>query len=339
MDHQYGKVKWGPMGERVVTSEDYWSKPKVWDRKAISATETPRVFCASLGDIFENWRGPMLDSKKRQLFEDGEGWFAPGKDSFATSPPVTVDYVRLRLFTMIARTRNLDWLLLTKHPANAKAWFDRLAFEFVGDVPTAVLREPGKGTWNANPLPNVWLGTSVENQEWAEKRIPVLLSIPAHIRFLSCEPMLGPVDASLWLSMPCDYCQEIESFGLKKPDCPYCHGSGKTLAHDCAGRQTRGVDWVIVGGESGSDARQFDIPWARSLRKQCKDAGVAFFMKQVGDKACEQELSNWPDAPPVGKRINLLGDGFGNYYVHGLSKKGGDMSEWPADLRVREFPE
>lgn len=95
--------------------------------------------------------------------------------------------------------------------------------------------------------PNVWVGTSVENQEWSDARIPKLLATPADVRFLSCEPLLGPIDLTTYL--------------------------GENLIH-----------WVIVGGESGGGARPMDPQWARDLRDQCLAAGVPFFFKQWGGR-------------------------------------------------------
>lgn len=102
------------------------------------------------------------------------------------------------------------------------------------------------------PLPNVWLGTSVENQEYADERIPWLVSTPAAVHFLSCEPLLGPIDLEL---------------------------SGKNYGRDDLREM---IDWVIVGGESGSKARPMHPNWTRSIRAQCEDAGVPFFFKQWG---------------------------------------------------------
>ncbi len=99
-----------------------------------------------------------------------------------------------------------------------------------------------------DPPPNVWLGTSVENQRWAAIRIPKLRETPAAVRFLSCEPLLGPIDLSPWIA-----------------DRP-------------------GLDWVIAGGESGPGARPMHPAWVSGLRDQCLGAGVAFFMKQWGGR-------------------------------------------------------
>jgi protein gp37 len=130
--------------------------------------------------------------------------------------------------------------------------------------------EVASGPW---PLPNVWLGTSVEDQAAADARIPHLLETPASVRFISAEPLLGPVnllvtdhrghDISALRGIACD---PTDSDG---PDEYYRTGK---------------LDWIIVGGESGPGARPIDPDWARSLRDQCAAAGVAFFMKQMDKK-------------------------------------------------------
>lgn len=122
------------------------------------------------------------------------------------------------------------------------------------------------------PLPNVWLGTSVEDQKWANVRVPKLLEAPAAVRFLSCEPLLGPVDLTPYLRHQCD-----------------CDMAAAAAGHPWDGMHYRQseygprVDWVIAGGESGPDARPMHPGWVRSLRDQCVAAGVAFFFKQWGE--------------------------------------------------------
>jgi protein gp37 len=110
------------------------------------------------------------------------------------------------------------------------------------------------GVDSIDPPSNVWLGVSVENQQWADIRIPALLDTPAAVRFLSCEPLLGPVDLDTQPWRP-------------------------------IGRDLPRIDWVIVGGESGREARPMHSDWARSLRDQCTAAGVAFHFKQFGDRS------------------------------------------------------
>lgn len=121
-------------------------------------------------------------------------------------------------------------------------------------------------TW---PLPNVWLGVSVENQRWAAMRIPSLLDTPAAVRFLSCEPLLGPVDLK----------KAVWTMGSER-------GHGLTASFVHAGgccRQFHGIDWVIAGGESGPRARPMHPAWARQIRDDCHVAGVPFFFKQHGE--------------------------------------------------------
>lgn len=131
---------------------------------------------------------------------------------------------------------------------------------------------PARRAW---PLPNVWLGVSVESQQWADIRIPALLDTPAAVRFLSCEPLLGPVNLDPW------------------------RNPGETVG----GPADRRIDWVIVGGESGTGARPMHPDWARSLRDQCVAAGVPFLFKQWG--AWSPDLSlNWGEGN--GRRLRYL---------------------------------
>ncbi len=112
------------------------------------------------------------------------------------------------------------------------------------------------------PLPKVWLGVSVEDQTRADERIPHLLNTPAAVRFVSCEPLLGPVDLT---------------------DIRYLHVGRRFSRSALHTLDTPPLDWVIVGGESGPDARPMHPKWARSLRDQCAASGIPFFMKQWGE--------------------------------------------------------
>jgi protein gp37 len=152
---------------------------------------------------------------------------------------------------------------------------------------------------DGRPPRNVWLGVSVENQAMADRRIPELLQIPAKVRFVSYEPALEAVDFHLWKS------------GIQHRDDFTGNPSDPTWMDQ--------VTWVIVGGESGPQARPFNIEWARSTIAQCKEAGVACFVKQMGN-----DIRYGPNntVPPEKFHDN----------------KGGDMDEWPEDLRVREWP-
>lgn len=166
---------------------------------------------------------------------------------------------------------------------------------------------------------NIWIGTSVEDQERADERIPHLLRIPAKVRFLSVEPMLGPVNLT-----------RIE---FKEEDCEISlnclDGMGVVENSESPSALIEGaprVHWVIFGGESGKGARPCNIQWIRDGVEQCKAAGVAAFVKQLGSK---------PFAPDTFHGTGALKD-CSHLIKH---KKGGDMSEWPEDLRIRQFPQ
>ena len=220
-----GHVKWGSGQPRRRTSDANWRMPIKWDREAERTGVRPRVFCASLADVFDNEVDPA--------------W-------------------RADLFKLIADTRNLDWLLLTKRVGNVM----KMANE-VADMPRL-----GSHTghliahqWrNGSPPKNVWLGATVVNQEEADRDIPKLLDVPARVRFLSMEPLLGPVDLNYVR-------QRIQA-------------QRSQLARAINGETW--LDWVIVGSESGSGARRDPnmVSWVASLRDQCVDAGVAFLWKQ-----------------------------------------------------------
>jgi protein gp37 len=120
-------------------------------------------------------------------------------------------------------------------------------------------------TW---PLESVWLGVSVENQHWADERIPILLATPAAVRFLSCEPLLGPINLSRYLDWRCPTHGSVNA-----------HASF-TCDEDC----TPDIAWIIAGGESGPRARPCDLDWLRSLRDQCQANSVAFHLKQLGGR-------------------------------------------------------
>jgi protein gp37 len=202
--------------------------------------------------------------------------------------------------------------------------------------------------------PNIWLGTSVESQKYADERIPLLLQTPAAVRFLSVEPMLEAVE----IHLPDAECNHPSMDGIDQNrgqdkiwECNLCDGY---VQHENDPNQPgfqcekSGIDWVICGGESGPGARPFNLAWAESLQEQCKSAGVAFFMKQVGSVPV-MEKNRWrhnhsPLAAPAAKDEFWLtiknADKVPADVVPLKMKdsKGGDPSEWPEALRVRQFP-
>lgn len=159
------------------------------------------------------------------------------------------------VFDTMANARRHTFQLLTKRHARMRSFVTKYVEGGFGD--SSVLGGVGV-------LPNVWLGVSVENQQWADIRIPALCHTPAAVRFLSCEPLLGPIDLALTVDAPIFY-RESGTFGVKT--------------------MRRPINWVIVGGESGRSARPMQPEWARSLRDQCVTAGIAFLFKQWGEHA------------------------------------------------------
>jgi protein gp37 len=168
------------------------------------------------------WEAPLRWNREAALQRESRLVFCSSMADVFEDHPI-VEQERSKLWPLIVETPWLIWLLLTKRPQNILAM------------------APYGWQWPAN----IWVGTSVENQRRAEERIPVLLNVPARVRFLSCEPLLGPLDLSVWL--------------------PFLH-------------------WVIVGGESGIAARPMEPPWPLSLRDQCQFACVPFFFKQWGGR-------------------------------------------------------
>ena len=180
----------------------------------------------------DHWRGPFAWDREAERTRTRKRVFcASMADVFEGRRDL--DPWRDKLWSLIGQTPWLDWLLLTKRPENVLAM------------------TPWRDDWPSN----VWLGTTVESQEWAEKRLPHLVSIPAAVRFVSCEPLLDLLDLTPWLP---------------------AHGKSRT---DDA------IDWVIAGGESGPKARPMQADWVRQLRDQCVTHGVPFHFKQWGEWA------------------------------------------------------
>lgn len=178
---------------------------------------------------------------------------------------------REELWQLVQATPHLDWLVLTKRPENVR---EMVPFAMEGN-PYSELAWPD----------NLWIGVSVENQQQAEKRIPLLLEVPAAVRFLSCEPLLGPVDLGKW--MP----RFISWHSAGGPnECEHGYAAGIPCPH-CTPR----IHWVIVGGESGRGARPMHPEWARDILRQCRIAEVPFFFKQQGEWA----LCDYDDLPNV----------------------------------------
>lgn len=195
-----------------------------------------------------HWREPLKWNRDAEALGERRRVFcASMADVFEDRREL--DAERARLWDLIEATPALDWLLLTKRPENVRS----------------------RVRWDKWPA-NVWLGATVENQDWAKKRVPELIAVPAVVHFVSCEPLLGALDLEPWL------------------------GSGGVCSTASAA-----IDWVIAGGESGGRARSMDPGWARSLRDQCARRGVPFHFKQWGE--WRPEL----DAHERGARLVAIG--------------------------------
>lgn len=288
------------LDEKGLTQPLHWRKPR-------------RIFVCSMTDLFGEW-----------------------------VPDETID----RVFAVMALSPQHPFQVLTKRPERMREYV-AASRQRIADAVRGFIDAPGRprvrwlygediaksvegSTWDEPgwpygtahgpmwPLPNVWLGVSVEDQAAADSRVPVLLDTPAAVRFLSCEPLLGPVQLTAIRDR--EYIVNGLS-GAWERSLPEWEGEVESVP---GGPH---VDWVIVGGESGPNARPFDVAWARSIVAQCRTAGVAVFVKQIGSRPYEAATlgdGTESDTPTRWKPCH---------------PKGGDPSEWPEYLRVREFPE
>lgn len=260
------------------------------------------------------WKKPrrVFVNSMSDLFQDG----------------VPDDYID-QVFAVMAWTPRHTYQVLTKRAERLRAyfaepWYRRVFARYVElresgvttippgyDDQYALGRSIGAitcGDHASRVLPNVWLGVSVENQHFADERIPLLLQTPAAVRFISAEPLLEHIDLTnfLW-TIP-----------------------GARLNH---------LHWIIVGGESGPGARPFDLAWARWLIAQGRSSTVPVFVKQLGARVrvsgdAQDALGSMLGA----HRMERMRECDGDWRVVYRHTKGGDIDEWPHDLRVREWP-
>ena len=237
-------------------------------------------------------------------------------------PDVPEDFID-RVFAVMAACPRHTFQVLTKRPGrmrayangegmtgisgfNGRRWRISCAAEQVDGM-----RTDHVPTW---PLPNVWLGVSAEDQSTWDARVPDLLHTPAAVRWVSAEPLLGPIDGGTALS------NHRLTFSGRDGILP-------------------GIDWLVAGGESGTTARPCHLEHVRSLAAQCRAAGVPVFVKQLGSVPIMAEKAWLALNPaPMLKAANHKRAPEGAVPLLLRDRKGGDMEEWPADLRVRNFP-
>lgn len=202
-------------------------------------------------------------------------------DLFHTDVPT--EYIA-HVFAVMALASQHTFQVLTKRPGRMRSLLNSDDFQLMVD---AHMHNQGDAETEQWPLPNVWLGTSVENQKWAEVRIPQLLDTPAAVRFLSCEPLLSEVYLANDLLWAPHLCPSGCGCALPThPDQRDCACDGPCCMDPDWDRKPD-ISWVICGGESGPDARPMNPDWARSLRDQCVSAGLPFHFKQWGEWVTE----------------------------------------------------
>jgi len=302
------QTKAGPQWTGVVrTVESALLEPLSWRKPA-------RVFVNSMSDLFH---------------ED--------------VPDAFID----RVFAVMALAPRHTFQILTKRAERMHAYFTRQdshGFQRHSNINGAIWSTLGTrlgsnihhgGNWRCRlPLPNVWLGVSVEDQQRADERIPLLLETPAAVRFVSAEPLLGPIDFTL-----CGH--RVAGWD---EDWRYNVLSGEEWAgpRDEHAERSQHLDWVIVGGESGPGARPCALEWIESVVSQCKAAGVGCFTKQLGAYVVSEERTAPVDmmsGPESAYRNLRAPNGEVWAWRMGLrDRKGGDPTEWGADY-PRQFPE
>lgn len=236
-------LRWGATAPRVRTKT--WNLPLKLNGEAAKRGRRMRLFCSSLADVFE-----MPDPRVAAL------------------NAANLTRWRLELFDLIRATPLVDWQLLTKRPENV---IDALlaAHDEYGRQPVSQGLEDWIERWISGEAPrNVWLGTTIEDQQRCDDRLPELLKVAARVHFVSAEPLLEAV---------------------RLPEQRFARSRNHTL------------DWIIIGGESGPGARVFHLDWARDLVRQSRAVGAAPFVKQLG----RRPLANHPMEPGAHLEVRL----------------------------------
>lgn len=272
-------------------------------------------------EVPEMLDAPLQWKKPRRIFVDSMS------DLFEET--VSEQFID-QVFAVMAVAHHHTFQVLTKRPERAREYLsDRMRLEKIYQMFHSVTGGPREAQgW---PLPNVWLGVSVESQEYADERIPLLLQTPAAVRFISAEPLLGPIDLRL-VAVPPASDQLRRSWDTDGSKFNALQTHDERRFHQPPAK----LDWVITGGESGPGARPMHPDWARSLRDQCAGAGVPFLFKQWGNWLPvydrDKDDPDWrrpgriERASPNGRWLNLAGG-------HGFN---GDRVVWVDNLGKKE---
>lgn len=215
------------------------------------------------------------------------------------------------VFAVMTLATQHTFQLLTKRHARMRTLLNAPEFQgYVAGAASRIASELQPGLWGVGyaglwPLPNVWLGVSVEDQQWANIRVPALQVTPAAVRWISCEPLLGPVDLSQHL--PRRFEREQGGYWIHTADTDI-YGNGRRWMSGPS------ISWVVVGGESGPGARPMDDYWAGDIVHQCRCTDTPVYVKQLG--------AVWARKAGIAR----------------TDRAGADMTRWPGELRVRQYP-
>lgn len=279
-DHCYAETfaeRWrGTPGHHFQNGFDVTLRPERLDQP-LRWRKPRRIFVNSMSDLFHDAVPDLFIEQVFDVMEEAK------RHTFLV---LTKRHARMRSFVRRREQREEDYALaFENNPVPARR-----------TCPAAKFARQRAD----NPPANIWLGVSVEDQKWADIRIPALLETPAAVRFISAEPLLGPVNLAPWLPVPRGaFCEPHWSWKC----------GGDINGGKC--RQER-ISWVIAGGESGPGARPLEENWVRAITWQCRTTRVPVFVKQLGSI--------------LGRQV-------------GAGSKGGDIDAFPEDLRVREFPQ
>lgn len=320
LSKRYGNDLWGPNAPRRYMPNAAATLRKL-NRKAQKEGRQRLVFLNSMSDFFERHEGRVIDNHGRPLLincgRGADGNIYPEgttvEDDWGCRP-LTIDDLRRIAFRLIDECQDLIFIILTKRPENVREMWP---IEPTGREERPIPTLPPMPTLAPKFRENVWLLTSISTQREADSEISKLLKCRDLVPVLgvSAEPLLGAVDLTRirrsdgWEidALRGVYSRQYDG-EVDEPGGIEEHPDGPTL------------DWVIIGGESGRNARPFNLDWARSLIRQCREAGVKPFLKQIGSKPIQTVGEGWTQVPV-------------------MDPKGGTEAEWPSDLQgCREFP-
>jgi len=308
------------VGKRRKTSDAYWRQPLKWDKQAEEEGVQRSVFL-SMCDPFEDWAGPIVNAKGERLNHGIDNKYIghAGISALVDSQWTTMNDLRRDFFQLIDQTPNLTWILATKRPENIRRMW-------VGDT---VVSSSGRTHRFAPHRPNVHLLYSASDQASLDAGIGHLLECRdlAPVLGLSLEPLIRPIDIDQYMCSMCEGRPSNPASGYS--ECPMCEG--------------KSLSWVVCGGESGPNARPCQIEHVDDILRQCEEAGVWCFVKQMGSNAVTSNV-NLFDYPrslyPIDGRDGWKpwGEFAAGARIPFAHPKGGDPAEWPNEMRVQQHP-